>query len=430
MNKPNLQPQDHSERGILNGIDYYKFTMGQYYLEKIPDAQVTFRDTNRSGLLFSDHVEPDILQGRLDAICEKGFSPEEVQYLSTIEANGTQVFSDKYLSYLGRVVLPRPTVSLDERGDIAVTVTGDAPSVSLWETIALSEKNDLYFRGMFKNDEEGYNATIQEGDRRLTEKIRMIQEYNAGLEDGVAPLTFADFGTRRRFSADWQEYVISRIISEAPELLIGTSNVGFAAEHDIKPVGTFAHELMMIFAALDGSNNNDDGLRGSQIKTLEGWASRYPHLRIALSDTFGTDTFFEDFAKADPTMEWVGTRHDSGDPYEYIKKAVQHYGRIGANPKEKLLLFSDGLDFETMIALHRATAGIGLIKNANGIGTNLTNDLGLQVPSQVMKAVEVNGEETCKISDNPSKATGSVRIRNRYFQVFGVDTSRMVAGNC
>lgn len=431
MEKLSLAQRETEQRPITEGIDFYKFTMGQLYFEQIPDAQVTFCDTNRSrDQLFSRYVEPGQLQRRLDSIREMGFSGQEIQHMAGIEVDGSKLFTERYLGYLRGLILPRPIVYTDERGDVRVTVTGEAPAVTLWETIVLSEKNELYYRGMFNDSPEDYWRAIQEGYRRLGEKIITMQEYNSNLSSGVAPLTFADFGTRRRFSGDWHQQVIEKLIADAPDLLVGTSNVGLANKFGIKPIGTFAHELQMIFAALAGSGGNDEALRNSPKDVLKLWGARYPFLRIALSDTFGTDLFFEDFAEVEASGQWPGTRHDSGSPLSYANKTVDYYIKNGVDPSTKQIIFSDGLDTPKMIKLHSATEGEGIIKNGNGLGTNGTNDLGVRVISQVMKATMVDGEGTCKISDNLEKAVGSEEVKDRYFRVFGINKNNMVSQPC
>ena len=98
---------------------------------------------------------------------------------------------------------------------------------------------------------------------------------------------------------------------------------------------------------------------------------------------------------------WDGFRHDSGDPYEWGEKMIDAIQRLGGDPMQKTLLFSDSLDFERAADLYvrfkdRAKVGFG-------IGTFLSNDCGLEPLNQVMKLIECNGCPVAKISDTEGK---------------------------
>ncbi len=84
---------------------------------------------------------------------------------------------------------------------------------------------------------------------------------------------------------------------------------------------------------------------------------------------------------------------------------------------KKLLIFSDGLELDTIISL--ADRFAGRIKVSFGWGTNLTNDMGFDPLSLVVKVVEADGHSTVKLSDNLAKATGCPEDIERFKHIFG-----------
>jgi len=200
-----------------------------------------------------------------------------------------------------------------------------------------------------------------------------------------------------------------------PKQLAGTSNVYFAMKFDLKPIGTFAHELDMVYSGI--YCGSDEELRGSHNRVLEDWWNLYgAPLSIALTDTFGSKFFFEDMTK-EQAEKWKGLRQDSGDPIEFGERAVKFYESHGIDPKTKLIVFSDGLDVFTIVKL--AEHFKGRINVTFGWGTNLTNDVGFDTLSLVVKAVEANGKPLVKLSDNLAKAMGPAKVVERFKRVFG-----------
>ncbi|CAM5204711.1 nicotinate phosphoribosyltransferase [Oligella ureolytica] len=65
------------------------------------------------------------------------------------------------------------------------------------------------------------------------------------------------------------------------------------------------------------------------------------------------------------------------------------------DPKNKSLIFSDGLDIP--LAMQIAERFKGRVKVSFGIGTNLTNDMGVQPLQIVMKMVSCNGQPVAKV---------------------------------
>lgn len=400
---------------LSSGLDYYKLTMAQHAHEQEPNAEVTFTFKNRDQLNqpLSEYITVADLQARFDTIGARGFHADELVYFGTLKNEaGEQVFSSIFLDHIATNPLPPVKVKLqaDEQGaeDIAITTTGPWEMATFWETIIMSEVNEAYFEKYIGTHNININDLYDEGDRRLNEKITLLQENPT--------IKFADFGTRRRFSLRWQKYVIERLSRECPDNLIGTSNVGIANGENLKPIGTFAHEMPMVFAGL--ANARGKNIRASHGSFLDGWRKRYNEdLSIALTDTFTTDFFFEDFTK-EQAESWRGVRHDSGDPYEFGERLIAYYEANGIDPCSKTLVFSDGLDMQQILTLNNRFEG--RIKLVYGWGTTLTNDLGLKPLNIVMKATHVTDTvtgqtaDTVKLSDNPAKGTGPKELLAAY----------------
>lgn len=395
------------------GLDYYKPTMSQLAYEQEPDAEVTFTFHNRGQQRLLDHVDPNNLAQRFEDIRERGWHPRELAFLGGLrDSNGTPIFRDGYLQYLHANSLPPVQLSYDQTtDDLAVATTGPWALSTFWETIVMSEINEAYFEGAIQAQGINPAGVYDEGDRRLSEKIATLQANPA--------IKFADFGTRRHFSLRWQAHVLERLQEECPDNFIGTSNVALAQKYNVKPIGTFAHEMPMAYAGLADARGLD--IRRSHHQFLEDWRQSYGHdLSIALTDTFTTDFFFSDFTP-EQAESWKGVRHDSGDPYDFGERLIQFYQNLGIDPQTKTVVFSDGLDIGQIVKLqeHFGTR----INTVFGWGTTLTNDLGIKPLNIVMKATQVQlpdgrTADTVKLSDNPGKHTGPAEQVQRYQRIF------------
>jgi len=404
---------------LTSGLDYYKPNMSFVAFEQEPNAEVTFTFHNRGEQRLLDYVDIDSLQERLNQIQQKGFNDEEINYLrNRILNNGDPLYSEEYVKFIATNRLPDVNVHYDQEiDDIAIETTGPWALTTFWETVVMSELNEAYFEGyMRKNNLDPFDV-YDEADRRLTEKIEKLKA-NPNVK-------FADFGTRRHFSTRWHKHVIERVLTECPENFVGTSNVGLAQTLDIKPIGTFAHEMPMVFAGLADARGED--IRASHNKLLQVWFDTFgKDLSIALTDTFGTDFFFSDFTPEQAKI-WNGTRQDSGDPYIYGHKAFDYYNEVGVNPKEKQVVFSDGLDIDPMIELQNHFDE--MFNVLFGLGTKLTNDTILKALNIVMKATDIKiigtnlEAKLVKVSDDEGKHTGPEELVNEYIdKIFKVVT--------
>jgi nicotinate phosphoribosyltransferase len=393
---------------LSSGLDFYKPTMSQLAFERHPEERVTFTFHNRGNQRIADYVDTTRLQDKLNLLQQHGWTDYELAYLRSLQDSTSQpYFSDGYLSYLKESTMPPVQVCLDkDTNDIAIQATGDWPLVTFWETVVMGEVNEAYFEGYMVAHDVNPFEVYDEGDRRLSEKIAILQD-NPGIK-------FSDFGNRRHFSLRWQKHIDERLMSECPDNFMGTSNISLARQLGITPIGTFAHEVPMVYAALADMNGAD--IRASHGTMLDDWFERYgKSLSIALTDTFGSDFFFADFGD-ERAAAWRALRHDSGDPVKFGEKVISFYEQHGIDPKTKTIVFSDGLDIETIVQLYEHfNDRVGVVF---GWGTTLTNDLGLPALNIVMKATEVNGTSTVKLSDVQTKHTGNPNMIERYTNEF------------
>lgn len=362
---------------LSQGTDYYKATMAQVMFEKNRNTVVTFELKNRGANRLSEYVTPEQLDARLEEL-KNGWKPEEIAYLASLTSqDGGPRFSAEYLDFLLDNPLPPVGIGIDADGELSVKTTGQWPLVTFWETVIMSELNELYFANKLAAEGSTLDELYAEGDRRLSEKIAILKNR--------PDIKFSDFGTRRRFSYDWQKHVIDRVASELPDNFLGTSNIFLSHELGMKPIGTYAHEMPMVYGAIEQMNGNDP-LDGHH-RMLRDWEEVYDgDLSTALTDTWTTEYFFTDFTP-EQAREWNGLRHDSGDPFVFGERAIAFYEQNGIDPKEHTLVYSDGLDIDMIVAL--ADYFKGRVKLVFGWGTTLTNDLGVTPNNFVMKATEV-----------------------------------------
>lgn len=413
-----LQPIT-SVNTLSAGLDYYKPTMSQLAHEQEPDAEVTFAFHDRGEQRLMDYVDLVELQSRFDLLRVRGWQESELQYLGSLRNSaGEAIFNTTYLDYLRRQSLPEVVVSYDQdRDDVMIETTGPWALSSFWETIVMSQVNETYFESYLEQHVLDPMAVYDEGDRHLSEKIAVLQA-NPNIK-------FADFGTRRHFSYRWQQHVVGRLVAECPGNLIGTSNIALAQEYGIRPIGTFAHELPMVYAGLADIRSED--IRASHGKLLDDWYVRYGNdLSVALTDTFTTEFFFSDFTP-EQAEQWHGVRQDSGDPVAFGEQLINFYEQHGIDPRQKTVVFSDGLDIGQIIKLQHHFEG--RINVLFGWGTTLTNDMGMKPLNVVMKAIHVRlpgiGEaDTVKLSDDVGKHTGPLPQVLRYMDIFCPKPSR------
>lgn len=388
-------------RSLLD-LDLYKLTMCMFAYLRYPAVRVKYEFKNRTkDVRLADFVSLSDLKRELAHVRSLRFTKKELAWLGTNEHTGL-LFKEKFLGFLAKLRLPAPKVWIED-GELRITVEGTWAETILWETIILSIVNELYYRSVVVDLQSAYNFGFHALDRKC------------GVLKKNPQIQIIEFGTRRRFSAYWQRRVIENLILQIPKNLLGTSNVLLAYEYGLRPIGTFAHELPMIFTGIYAGS--DEEIRSSHGKCLDEWYEVYEAtLSVALTDTFGTEFFFRDMG-AERAAKWRGLRQDSGDPIEFGHNAVAFYKSHGIDPKSKSIVFSDALYLELVVHLWEEFHE--QINVLFGWGTDLTNDLGLKSLSLVMKAVEANGHSLVKLSDNVAKAMGPEEAVERIKCIFG-----------
>ncbi|WP_201596359.1 nicotinate phosphoribosyltransferase [Psychrobacter fulvigenes] len=390
--------------------DLYKFTMLQAMLHQFPQTHgvYRFRCRNNKDTAYPLADIKESLEQQLDSLCELRFSEDELEYL-----RGLRFLRSDFVDYLELFKLKRRfiTVSTDGKGRLCIDIEGPMIQAMFFEIFVLAIVNELYFNALSDP------SVIEEGQRRLDAKVALLNHYaeeQSKYSQDTPPFIVADFGTRRRFSKRWQAHVVETLNKAQPNIVSGTSNVYLAKKLGMTPIGTMAHEFMQAFQALDVR------LRDSQKAALEAWVHEYRgDLGIALTDVVGMDAFLRDFDLYFAKL-FDGLRHDSGDPYIWGDKAIAHYKKLKIDPKTKILTFSDGLDLEKAWELHQYFKD--QIKTSFGIGTNLTNDMGIMPINIVLKLVECNGQPVAKLSDSPGKTMINNDTYLAYLrQVFEVD---------
>lgn len=358
--------------------DFYKFTMMQAALHNFPGAMVEYRFRCRTPNIdlrpYSDQIRQEIKH-----LCQLRFSAEELTYLRSF-----YFFKNDFVDFLRIFSLNEDFIEVVTEPEFDVIIKGPWLHTILFEIPILAIISEIYFR------ETQPKPNHKIGRERLAEKIKLIKTDSA-----FKGLKFSEFGTRRRFSFDWHREVIHTLADALAEHLSGTSNVLFAKECGIKPIGTMGHEYLQACQALGPR------LIDSQKFAFEIWAREYRgDLGIALSDTYGIDAFLNDFDRYFCKL-FDGVRQDSGDPFIWGEKLLAHYERLRIDAKAKTMVFSDKLDFPLAAQIYQR------FKNQSnpvfGIGTNLTNDLGYEPLQLVIKMVECNDQPVAKISDSPDK---------------------------
>ena len=371
----------------LLDTDLYKFTMMQVVLHQFPGAEVEYRFKCRNAGApgmgkLAPHV--DEIRHEILGLCDLHFEDDELAYLK-----GMRFIKSDFIDFLGIFRLNEKYVHVSAlpSGEIEVSIKGPWLHTILFEIPVLSIINEVYFRNNQKQPD------FAQGRLRLDTKIRELQA------DGLRELKIADYGTRRRFGKVWHEEVLrtlsNRLGTGPSGQFAGTSNVLFAMQLGLTPLGTMAHEYLQACQALGPR------LRDSQVFGFESWAKEYRgDLGIALSDVYGMSAFLRDFDMYFCKL-FDGTRHDSGDPFEWGERMLAHYGKNRVDPKTKTLIFSDGLTVPRTVELYQQFRG--RCQLAFGIGTNLTNDLGYEPLQIVIKMIRCNGQPVAKLSDTPSK---------------------------
>ena len=399
----------------LIDTDFYKLLMCQSVFRNKPDTNVTFSLINRTkSIRLADIVDEGELREQLDHIRTLRLSRGESTWLRGNTFYGKrQMFRPDFMEWFEGLRLP--PYHLEKRdGQYELTFEGKWPEVMMWEIPALAVLMELRGRAVLGNmGKFELQVLYARAMTKLWEKIERLRK--------VEGLRIADFGTRRRHSFLWQDWCVKAMQEGLGNAFAGTSNCLIAMRSEVEAIGTNAHELPMVYCALA---NSDAELAQAPYQVLADWHEEHDgNLRIMLPDTYGTKGFLD--RAPEWLAKWTGIRIDSGDPATGAEIAIKWWQDRGEDPKQKLVIFSDGLDAEIIEKLHRQF--VGRVKVSFGWGTMLTNDFrglvandALAPFSLVCKAISANGRPTVKLSDNPAKAMGPAGEIARYKRVFGV----------
>jgi len=434
---------DPITRSLLD-TDFYKLLMLQVIWKHFPRTRATFTLMNRShDVRLGEIVDVRELREQLEHTRKLRVHKSELIWLAGNTFYGKRgIFEQAFLHWLEHdFQLSDFDLSVRD-GQISLQFEGLWTETTMWEIYALSAIDELKTRSNLKRlTELELDIMYARAKTRLWEKMAKLY--------GVPGLTVSDFGTRRRHSFLWQDYVVTAMRDVLGATFVGSSNTYLAYTHDLEAIGTNAHELPMALAALADS---DEELKQSQYRLLELWQQTYQgELLIMLPDTFGTTQFLE--GAPDWVANWTGQRIDSKNPFVAGDEYIGWLERRGRDPRTKRLIASDGLDVETIVALHAYFGGTiqndaqpsefraavdfadpkkwlpeNRVRFSAGWGTYLTNDFrdcnpqgndSFDPVSLVCKLSEIDGRPAVKLSDNYQKAMGPAKEIERYRRVFG-----------
>jgi nicotinate phosphoribosyltransferase len=393
--------------------DFYKYSMGQFFARFYREVQVTSKFFNRTGSIrLADEICEEDLRRELDHAKGLRYTKDELAYMANIRNDGAFMFSDDYLADLEASTLPPYTLEVKD-GQYGFETTGQWHQETDWEmymlAIVSALRTDTLMRKKSKAEQD---EVVEYTAKQMEHKFLTLREH---------PLvTFSDFSTRRTASPQHQELNVRYALEYLRRgQFVGTSNVLLAKKLQTMATGTDAHERQGVIAALA---NSDAELRQAPIKALQQWWTLYGWgLSIILPDTFGSDWMFKNLPQ-EFALKWKGMREDSMGEYEFTEKQIRFYERRGQDPRERLLIPSNGLDLEKMIKV--TYQFMNRIKISSGWGTLFANDTGLGHPSIIVKAVAANGRPCVKLSDNIAKAMGPNDEIERYKRVFEYDVTK------
>ena len=447
----NLARRAHNHNWELDPIvrslldtDFYKLLMLQFIWKHYATTPTTFSLLNRDpGVRLADDISTSELHCQLEHVKGLRFHKSEIIWLAGNTFYGRRgIFEPAFLDWLEHKFRPSDYELSVRDGQFLLSFHGAWTDTTLWEIYALAILSELKTRVALKRlTELELDMLYARAKARLWDKTERLK--------GVPGLRISDFGTRRRHSFLWQEYVVRAMSDILGPNFIGTSNTYLAYKHDLEAIGTNAHELPMALAAMASSEHD---LKESQYRLLDLWQQTYQgELLILLPDTFGTTQFLRNAPEW--VADWTGQRADSKDPELAGEEYIAWLESRGRDPRNKLFIASDALDADDILRLHARFAGrikaghsakdfrraadftdSGLwtserrIRFSAGWGTLLTNDFrdcnprgdaSFDPPHLVCKLQDAAGRPAVKLSDNPDKALGIRAEVDRYREIFG-----------
>lgn len=378
---------------IINSLletDLYKFSMGQTIGHQFNKDKTNwaFKCRNKDVRFTPDMVQE--IKEQLDHYCTLRFTKEELDWLK----KSLPWLSEDYIANLRQWQPWRDEILVNDASNIVdinydcgltIEARGRWVDTSMYEIPILAIVSEVYYA--FK-----YGVGALNTDFKMRTRCKIGDLNDGKYEIGA----FSEFGLRRRYSGEMQDWLIGLILRSGCQGFVGTSNVYLAKKYGIKPVGTMAHEMIQ---GMQGHHEYNPAY--SNMLVMKAWEKEFGvDNGIFLTDCITTECFLRDFNKRFATL-FSGVRHDSGDPYAWGEKMISHYKKLDINPKTKTLLFSDSLDFGNATDIYRTFKDRA--KVAFGIGTWLACDIGEPALNIVFKMIESNGSPVCKISDCQGK---------------------------
>ena len=396
--------------GVIKSIlenDLYKFSQTYYYQMMYPEAIGTFTFKDRNNMKFNDmflmHLKNEFMN--LDSLA---LTDEECEWA----IQNIPYIPRHYWEWLKTFRFDHNKIYawLDDEKHLHIEVTDVIYKVSMYEIPILAIVSEMYYK-FYAIKLGDFNYQVLEPLKKKAQ-IAMDNDFH-----------FMEFGMRRRYSHEVEDAVCKYLSENCPNC-VGTSTVYFAKKYGMKPLGTFAHELVMATASHTSPKD-------ANYLVMENWAKVYNgRLGTFLTDTYTVNEFLRQFSIKYAKL-FDGVRHDSGDPFEFGDKIIKKYESYGIDPQSKTIIFSDSLTFEKCAELKKYFEG--RIKVSFGVGTNLTNDLydiglGLRIKPMniVMKLskFQVNSRQPVygcvKLSDNPGKAIGEPKDVEVYKYLIGI----------
>ncbi len=404
----------------LLDTDFYKLLMLQMIWKLHPRRRVTFQLINRSTeVRLADIIDERELVDQLEHARALRLAKNELIWLAGNTFYGTrQIFEPAFMEWLSEFRLPEYELTRRD-GQYELRFAGLWSGATMWEIPALAIINELRARAAMRAMSRfDLDVLYARAKAKLWSKVERLRILAA-----EGPLRISDFGTRRRHGFLWQRWCVEALQEGLRDNFVGTSNVKHAMDTGLEAIGTNAHELPMVYAALA---RDDAALRAAPYDVLRDWSRMYDgNLLVVLPDCFGTTSFLE--RAPDWVADWKGARPDSKEPIAAAEELIDWWQRRGRNAREKLMVLSDAMDIDSIEASVRALRG--QINLSIGWGTNLTNDFKgcapagvdgeLRAISLVCKVTEADGRPAVKLSDNPNKEMGPPEEIERYRRVFG-----------
>jgi nicotinate phosphoribosyltransferase len=381
------------ETGIIRSIidtDLYKLTQQWFVLQHYSEVEAEYTFSNRDKSMKFTHDAVKEIMRNIHLMSKLKLTDQEYDWMK----NNLYFLPVSYRQFLAAYKFnPKQVhINLTITGELEISIKGKWRDTIFWEVPLMSIISEVYFK-MIDTD------WSMDGQVQLAEsKARLLSEANC---------FYADFGSRRRRSFEVQNLVVG--VMKNFKGFVGTSNPYLAMIHNVKSLGTCAHEAIGGVAAIESLNHPNKIF-------MERWAEVYKgSLGTMLPDTFGTDSFLKDFS-VEKAKLWDGVRHDSGDPFEFVDKIINHYNKLGIDPTTKTIIFSDGLDVYTAIKLKKYC--IGKIRCSFGIGTHFTSDfkkvsdptMRSKAMNMVIKLTRIDGIPVVKLSDTPGKSIGDSKM--------------------